>query len=254
MRFASLFAGLLSVAALSVSVSASIFGESEPEITVTATFPEDNPFHHVVNGEKNRLELIVENKSEKNVTLMLVSGSVHDPETDDLVKNVTTLTYGLRLLAGVKLQVPYTFHSEFKPGDLKLKIWLEHVADDETYRVLGYDSIITVVEPELSVFDFKLISTYLMLIAILGGLSYVAYQTFAPAPKKSRKPKPAQVSAPVTVTATGAGGYQEEWIPEHHLKKAAKVRKVGVVSSGDELETSGAETSGNEGKRRKGRK
>jgi hypothetical protein len=39
------------------------------------------------------------------------------------------------------------------------------------------------------------------------------------------------------VTATGAGGYQEEWIPEHHLRKPKSSRKI--VSSGGE--TSGTE-------------
>ena len=88
-----------------------------------------------------------------------------------------------------------------------------------------------------------------MVLTLLGAAGYFSYLTFVPQPKKSRAP----VSEPVAVTATGAGGYQEEWIPEHHLKKTAKGKKAaGAVSSGDEL--SGAETSGAEGKRRKGRK
>lgn len=81
-----------------------------------------------------------------------------------------------------------------------------------------------------------------------------------PAPKKSRARKPpaastGDVSSPVSVTATGAGGYSEEWIPEHHLKKAAKKgKKSEGATSADDL--SGAETSGAEGKaqKKKGRK
>lgn len=94
--------------------------------------------------------------------------------------------------------------------------------------------------------------------AFLGGLGYYAFITFVPKPKKSRKPVTSNggkngISSPVgSVTATGAGGYEEEWIPEHHLKVRAGAKKAGVVSSGDEL--SGGETSGTEGKRRKGRK
>jgi hypothetical protein len=42
----------------------------------------------VVNGEKNNLYLIVENKSEMNATLKTVAGSFHDSESQVLVKNV----------------------------------------------------------------------------------------------------------------------------------------------------------------------
>jgi hypothetical protein len=88
-----------------------------------------------------------------------------------------------------------------------------------------------------------------MVLAILGGLGYVAYLSFVPQTKQ-KKAAPITTSES-TVTATGAGGYQEEWIPEHHLRKT-KARKVrGAVSSGDEQSgISGAEVSGTEGKRR----
>ena len=46
--------------------------------------------------------------------------------------------------------------------------------------------------------------------------------------------------------------YEEEWIPEHHLKLRSNKKKSGALSSGDEL--SGSEVSGTEGKRRKDRK
>ncbi len=55
---------------------------------------------------------------------------------------------------------------------------------------------------------------------------------------RSKKTPTSAVSAPVgTVTATGTGGYQEEWIPEHHLRKPKSGRK-NVSSGGD---TSGTE-------------
>ena len=71
-------------------------------------------------------------------------------------------------------------------------------------------------------------------------------------PKSNKKPKaaaPSEASAPAAITATNSSGYEEEWIPEHHLKKAKK----GTVTS--DAETSGGEASGKEGpRRRKGRK
>jgi hypothetical protein len=45
----------------------------------------------VVNGEKNSLYLVVDNKSELNSTLKSVAGSFHDSESQALVKNVRAL-------------------------------------------------------------------------------------------------------------------------------------------------------------------
>ena len=97
-----------------------------------------------------------------------------------------------------------------------------------------------------------------MVTAIFGGLLYIAYLSFVPQSKKSR-PKRTNtriVSTPVASTsATSTGGYQEEWIPEHHLKKPKSGKKTsGFASgtSGDELSTNDA--SGTEGRKRKGKK
>lgn len=138
---------------------------------------------------------------------------------------------------------------------------------DAKYRVIAYDSVVTIVEPDISLLDYKLYAplvipipltdcpfswiTYAIVLGLVGGLGYYAYLTFVPQPKKRKAPV---VSAPVgTVTATGAGGYQEEWIPEHHLKKSkTRKTKTGAVTSGEE--TSGAELSGTEGRKRKGKK
>ncbi|EIN03695.1 hypothetical protein PUNSTDRAFT_93696 [Punctularia strigosozonata HHB-11173 SS5] len=254
MRFQSIFGILALVAGALVSVNASPLGDpAEPEVVVHAAFPEENVFGQVVNGERNKMLLLIENNSEHNITLLNAGGSIHHAESGALVKNVSQLTYGLPLLEGAKIQLPFTFYSECQPGDHRLKLWLQHAAEGTVYQVDAYDGIITVVEPEVSWFDIKLILTYIFTTAILGGLGYVAYVSFVPQTKKARKPKTSAVSEPVAVTATGAGGYQEEWIPEHHLKKpkATKRTKSGNVTSGDEL--SGAE-SGAEKKRSTRRK
>jgi len=241
------------VALFGLAASASPLESIEPEIVIQASFPEQNPFGHIVNGERNQIYLLVENKSDQNVTLNSVGGSFHHPDSGALLKNISSLTYGSLLLENSKLQIPYTFYSEFKPGDLHLNIWLEHSVDDVKYRVTAFDSVVTIVEPESSWFDFKLISTYLIVAAFLGGVSYFIYLTYFPAKKakKSKRSRP-EISAPtskVTVTSSGAR-YEEEWIPEHHLKKT-KTRKPTAASSGEDV--SGVETSGTEGRRGKGK-
>ena len=42
----------------------------------------------VVNGEKNDIFLTIENKSDRNVTLESIAGSITHPDTGKLVKNV----------------------------------------------------------------------------------------------------------------------------------------------------------------------
>ncbi|KAI1797312.1 hypothetical protein LXA43DRAFT_1089189 [Ganoderma leucocontextum] len=246
-NFVGFFVGTL---ALLQNVVAST-PSGEPVVLAIAQFPENNAFSHVVNGERNVISVSIESKEgERNVTLKHIAGSLHNAQTNKLVKNFTKTDYPIPLIEGAPLQLPYTFHSEFKPGEYKLNVWIEHAVDGKTYRVTAYDSTITVVEPESSFFDLKLLSTYLVVAGLLSGLGYYTYLTLAPPPKK-RKTR-SEVSAPVgTVTATSAGGYEEEWIPEHHLKKSKKSKASGAATSGDE--TSGVE-SGAEVRRRKAKK
>ncbi|KAG1872078.1 hypothetical protein C8R48DRAFT_696745 [Suillus tomentosus] len=238
----------LATVLMALGVSASL---DDPEIVIETTFPESNPFGHVVNGERNQILLLVENKSDKNVTLQSVAGSFHHSETGTLIKNTSSLAYGIPLLEGSKLQIPYSFYSEFKPGDLRLNIWLEHTVDDDKYRVTAYDSVVTIVEPEPSWLDLKLLSTYLIVLAAFAGVTYTAYNAYVPSQKPKRK-RPTQVSAPIgPVTASGSSGYQEEWIPEHHLKKTkGKKTKPDSVAVSEE---SSSEANGTEGTR-KGKK
>jgi len=223
--------------------------EPVPELKATGSFPSDNPFGHVVNGERNVINLFVENNTKQNVTLLSVAGSFHQPETDRLLKNTTSSKLGVKLDEGNKIPVQYPFYSQFKPGDVKLKIWLE-VYDETQYRVSAYDSIVTIVEPEISLLDWQLWTTYLIVFGILGGGAYFTFLSFFPKSKKPKVAAPAGISASVPVAATNSGGYEEEWIPEHHLKKT---KKSGAVTS--DADTSGGEASGKEGpRRRKGRK
>jgi len=267
MRLNLLLGTALSLAALVFSSQVVLEEDAPPAedastdpVVATAAFPESNPFGHIVNGERNIITLTVENKSGKNVSLVSIGGSVYNVQNDALIKNLAHLNISVPLMDSVKLQVPFSFYSEFKPGDVRLNLWLDHTFEDSVQRVGAYDSIVTVVEPEVSIFDFKMISTYIVTAGLLGGLIYLAYNAFAP--KRSSRPRKktasaSSVSAPVgAVTATGAGGYQEEWIPEHHIRKPKTTRKKsGALTSGDEFsELSAGELSSPEKSKGKGRK
>jgi len=251
MRLASFVSGFVFLGTLFSSTFAeeTVVTEPEAELKVTGSFSSDNPFGHVVNGELNIINLFIENNTKRNVTLVSIAGSFHHTETDRLLKNTTAVKPGIKLPMGIKLPIQYPFFSQFKPGDIRLKVWLD-VVDETQYRVSAYDSIVTIVEPELSLLDWQLWTTYLIVLGIIGGACYFTFLSFFPKSKRPRVTVPPQVSVPSAIATTSSGGYEEDWIPENHLKKT---KKSGAITS--DAETSGAETSGREGpRRRKGRK
>lgn len=84
---------------------------------------------------------------------------------------------------------------------------------------------------------------YLVLTAAFGGTLYFVYKTWIEAlfpqakraprtPKKAKKAAEADatVSGSESATATGSGkGYDESWIPEHHINRpGAKRAKSGA--------------------------
>jgi len=89
------------------------------------------------------------------------------------------------------------------------------------------------------------LSTYAIVAVFLAGLIYISYRSFIPQSKKSKSKKAStsSVSSPIgIVTATGTGGYQEEWIPEHHLRKSKTSKKSapgGEEPSGGESSAEG---------------
>ncbi|KAG8961547.1 hypothetical protein FRC03_005268 [Tulasnella sp. 419] len=242
----SLFKALTAVATLASLVVATPL--ATPEIVATAGFITPDEQSSIVNGRRNAMSLTIENKSDLNVTLVSAASSFHHPETQALIKNGTELKYGVTLISGASTMLPYGFHSETKPQDVLLKVWI-NVNDGSPsgpFPVMAYESIVPVIEPPKGWFDLPLLFAYLVIGAILGGSGYFVYTANAPQGKKVKK---SQVSAPVgKVTAsTATGSYEEEWIPAHHLKTAKKVDGA-VSSSGDE---SGPEKRKGKGKPKK---
>ncbi|WVR07053.1 hypothetical protein IAU60_004092 [Kwoniella sp. DSM 27419] len=244
----------------------------EDDVLVSATFPEDNPFGLVVNGENNGLLLHLVNQGKKNYTLVSAGASYHDVNRHwATMKNVSTLKYNVPLVSGANFSAPYTVHSEFRPQELGLTVWvdLKEGGTTDLHRVTALNQTVSVVEPASSWFDPQLLFLYLVIgTALLGG-AYAAYQSFfAPQPtKKGKRVRSEKVQKAVVVNDKPSQypdvkPYEEEWIPESHLKSRQpklKKRNVGGASSGDDLlsggdVTSGGETSGVDVAKSKGKK
>jgi hypothetical protein len=85
---------------------------------------------------------------------------------------------------------------------------------------------------------------YLVLTAAFGGTLYFVYKTWIEAlfPQAKRAPrtpkkakKSAEVDAPLSgsesATTTGSGkGYDESWIPEHHINRPSAKRVKSAAS------------------------
>jgi hypothetical protein len=107
------------------------------------------------------------------------------------ISQANNMTYGVHLPDTNRIQLPYQFYSEsvpwsvvyccpthdshrFKTGDIKLNVWLEHIIDGERQKTSAFDSIVMVVEPELSIFDFKLYVTPLRHVRGMTETSFLA--------------------------------------------------------------------------------
>jgi len=232
--------------------------ETGPAVVATGTFLSDSPFPNIVNGQRNSFTIAVENSGQTNITLKSVQGTFYNPKTEVIIRNTTAMTYGVPLVSGAKITLPYSFFSEYKPMEVRLKVFVDYTGEDDVVgQVTAYDAGLRIVEPEQSWFDLTLLSSYAFVAALIAAGSYFAYQSFFPAPRKKKVTKaPAAASidagASSPVVTPGSGVYAEEWIPEHHKKKSNKGKKEGgALSSGDEK--SGAD-SGADGKKKGSRR
>jgi translocon-associated protein subunit alpha len=147
----------------------------------------------------------------------------------------------------------------YRPGELGLTVWVNLIDSSKTlHHVTAYNQTVSIVEPPTSWLDPSLLLLYAILTSALLGGAYLAYTTFFDQPKGKKRsgtgPKKVKAVVPneKTTNYPNVKPYEEEWIPEQHLKhRASKLKKDQkgdlVVNSGGE--TSGGEaTSGGEGK------
>lgn len=156
----------------------------------------------------------------------------------------------------------------YRPQDIGLTVWVNiaETGSKELHQITALNQTVSVVEPQSSWFDLQLLFLYLVMASALAGGAYLLYSSFFAQPtRKSSKTKTRQVKAVVPAEKGKAypdvKPYEEEWIPEQHLKhRASKLKKSGAAaggasSGGEDVDvvsggeaTSGGETSGVEGK------
>ncbi|EPQ30339.1 uncharacterized protein PFL1_01865 [Pseudozyma flocculosa PF-1] len=266
MRFSSFLATALLALAPAALVAAQ--ANDTPELGIVTTFP-NNPFSIVKNGQPNTVVFSITNppKEDRLLTLQSVTGAFLNLKKTDgqkgrVVRNMTTTAFKsrpLRSVGGKPVQIPFDFVPEFKPQEMGVEFSLL-VNDEQTgkkHRIEAYRGKVQVIEPPKNWFDWQLLSVYALGLAFVAGAALFAYNTYL-APQTSKKAAPKKPVAAAagqekkvdrpTLVKTKSGAYEEDWIPEAHIR-ARKTRSAGgALSSGDDEPVSPGR------KQRKGRK
>lgn len=159
----------------------------------------------------------------------------------------------------------------FRPQDIGLTVWVNLAEPGSTalHSITALNQTVSVVEPASSWLDPQLLFLWLLIGSALTAGAYFAYDLFLRPKGKKRGARGGKKDKAKAVVPADQDKhaypdvkpYEEEWIPEHHLKsRASKLKKreagAGASSAGEEATsggevTSGAETSGAEGKTRR---
>ncbi|CAO1634412.1 unnamed protein product [Parajaminaea phylloscopi] len=230
--------------------------DDTPELKVTTTFP-NNPLSLVKNGQANRVVFSIANprSADRVLSLTGVTGAWLNSKKQDgqrgrVLRNMTVTTFkkemSLKTLSGRPLEVPFDFYPEFKPQnmDVEFRLLLKDGQTSKKHNVVAYQGSVTVIEPAKSWFDIQTWSIYLFGLALLGGAAFWAKEQYLPSGPAAKKRTSANLGAssrtsagkPASSPSTPSGlapssqGYDEDWIPAGHIKKA----KASGLSSGDE--------------------
>ncbi|KAK7204840.1 hypothetical protein BZA70DRAFT_280126 [Myxozyma melibiosi] len=193
----------------------------------------------VLNTVSTNLEISLANDEENEAIVQIAGGALFQVGKDVPFENITATRVGpIQIPPHSKVPVPYSFVVDVEPKEYFLRIVLVIEYEGQLVQYLSYNSTVYVEDPPLSIFDPQMLFLYLILIALFGAAGYYTFTSYIQPkyfPKKKATKKRAAPAAASTVTAESAAqstsvnakGYDESWIPEHHLRsKSPKPRAV----------------------------
>ncbi|EFQ28122.1 signal sequence receptor alpha chain [Colletotrichum graminicola M1.001] len=219
---------------------------------IETTFPDADIFGvKIVNGHPTKAIIEFTNNEDAPIQVAMVGGTLSTTDelaedalpTANIIRNLTAARYDLTIEAGDKKAVPYSFALDANPQDVLLQlIAVVSNAKGDVFQVQAYNSTASIVEPPTSIFDPQIIFLYLFLSGAFAGTLYFVYKTWIEAlfpqakkAKSSKKARTVSVTVPLadsdaTAEATSTGkGYDESWIPDHHINRpVAKRVKSGA--------------------------
>lgn len=248
-----LSSALLLLATIAAPISAQLF-QNDPNatprnmnITVDVTFPDDTSAEtspegspiFIINGIPKKVNVAIVNYEEDTIGIQFLGGSLWDPATNVNVRNLTQQVLGVELPKGEKVDLPYNILVDMHPKDLRLNLQMVmRTPEQRLVTATAYNGTVSIVEQPMSLLDPQLLFLYLVILSGVAGAGYWAYNYWLDTvnPKRKRGPrtaaaKPVRAESPVAA-ATGVEGkkFDESWIPEHHIKRAASPKARGKAA------------------------
>lgn len=258
----SLFLLSLSLSVLRVASQAPDSAQSPSlAVRISTSFPSAEVFGiKVVNKKTNFAILSISNNETVPLTLTAIGGSLWTiPALSDTTSpsqnllNLTTAKHSLTVPAGEAVRVEYKFKTDLNPQDLRLQLLAvfskpsasASTSSSSTFTLTAFNESVSVVEPDTSLLDPQVLFLYAILAAGFAATAYFVYSTFvAPLlPQKRRVQRAGKggrragdsdekiggAGAEGAAAAVASGsrlGYDETWIPEHHMRRpdAKRVR------------------------------
>ncbi|KAF5101560.1 hypothetical protein D0Z00_000835 [Geotrichum galactomycetum] len=235
-----------SLALLALAPAAVFARASEPEasvqplehFSVEAVFPdsEDLAVAELANDHETPVKFTFTNQELFPVQVATFGGSLTYAGQDKPYTNLTTVKVGSVVVppqgehilsTGLKISLP--------PHDFDLRFNFL-VAFEGGVSDFEVDPVkVTVTDPEVSIFDARLIIAQALLALTAIGLGYAAYvlglspyledrkAAAGPSAAEIEKKKQEQQTSGVVLNENG---YDESWIPQHHLNSNKKTKKT----------------------------
>jgi hypothetical protein len=126
-------------------------------------FPDSEVFGvKLINGRATRASLDFTNEEPEPVEIAIIGGALVtlDPlppgahPNTGIVRNLTSMKYGVSIPAGEKHNVPYSFTIDMNPQELRLQIMaIVQGQDGNIYQIQAFSETVSIVEPPTSIFD-----------------------------------------------------------------------------------------------------